>query len=427
MKIRTIITVLLLSLLAGAAVYAQDTSKQQKKKDKLEKEIEILNNQLKDNAKKSKNALNDLTVVRKKVSVRKQLVNESQKQIEELEGQIVVKQNTIDSLQHNLDTMSAYYNRLVRSAYRLRDSRLWYSYILASKNFSQASRRYGYMKGLSSNMNAQAKKMIDAKQEISREQEELGGLRNEAEIVKGQREKDLRALQKDERASASVVNQLNKDKKTYQKQLQQKQKQVEALNREIKRIIAEAVRAKKAKEAAAAAAAAKANAANNSGNTGNAGNSTSTSTATAGKTVSSELDVKLSSEFASNKGRLPWPVDGSVVDHFGQHNHPVYTSVKMPFNNGVTVAVSPGAKAKAVFEGTVEQIVVMPGYNQCVLVRHGNYFTFYCKLKSVAVKAGDKVSTGQVLGTVDTIAGETQMHFQLWKDTTPQNPESWLR
>lgn len=418
MKVRALITVLLFSLLAGTVTFAQDTSKQQQKKDKLEKEIELLNRQLKENAKKSKNALNDLSVVRKKVSVRKKLVNESQKEIEELEGQIGDKQNTIDSLQNNLSTMSDYYTRLVRQAYRLRDSRLWYTYILASESFSQASRRYGYMKGLSSNMNAQAKRMIAAREEIAREQEELGDLRAEAEKVKGQREKDLRALQKDERASASVVNSLNKDKKTYQKQLQQKQKQVEALNREIQRLIAEAVRAKKAKEAAAAAAAK---------GSKTPGTSDSGTTATGGKTVSSELDVKLSSEFAANKGRLPWPVDGSVVDHFGQHNHPVYTTVKMPFNNGVTVLVSPGTKAKAVFDGTVEQIVVMPGYNQCVLVRHGSYFTFYCKLKSVSVHAGDKVSTGQVLGTVDTIAGETQMHFQLWKDTTPQDPESWLR
>ena len=69
----------------------------------------------------------------------------------------------------------------------------------------------------------------------------------------------------------------------------------------------------------------------------------------------------------------------------------------------------------------------MPGYNQCVLIQHGNYFTFYCKLKSVKVKAGDKVKTGQVIGSIDTINGQTQLHFETWKDTKPQNPEQWLR
>ena len=74
------------------------------------------------------------------------------------------------------------------------------------------------------------------------------------------------------------------------------------------------------------------------------------------------------------------------------------------------------------------QITVLPGYHQCILVQHGNYFTLYAKMKRVDVKAGDKVSTGQVLGTVDTIAGETVFHFEIWDDRTiPQDPERWLR
>ena len=68
---------------------------------------------------------------------------------------------------------------------------------------------------------------------------------------------------------------------------------------------------------------------------------------------------------------------------------------------------------KAVFNGVVKQIVVVPGYNQCVLVQHGEYFTFYCKLGSVAVKAGDKVKTGQVLGHVAIGLDDIQVHFQL--------------
>ena len=151
------------------------------------------------------------------------------------------------------------------------------------------------------------------------------------------------------------------------------------------------------------------------------------STAKGGKTTSTAIDETLSKNFAANKGRLPWPVEGTVIESYGQHYHPVYKNVKLPFNNGVTLAVARGAQAKAVFDGTVSQVVVIPGYNQCVLVQHGSYFTFYCKLKSVTVKAGEKVKTGQVLGTVDTLSGEDQFHFQLWQERNPQNPENWLR
>jgi murein DD-endopeptidase MepM/ murein hydrolase activator NlpD len=116
-----------------------------------------------------------------------------------------------------------------------------------------------------------------------------------------------------------------------------------------------------------------------------------------------------------------------VTDTFGERNHPVYKNVKLPFNNGVTVTTAVAAPVKAVFNGEVTQVVVMPGYNKCVLVRHGSYFTFYCRLGTVNVNSGDKVKTGQVLGYVDTIGGETSLHFQLWSGRQPQNPENWLK
>ena len=140
-----------------------------------------------------------------------------------------------------------------------------------------------------------------------------------------------------------------------------------------------------------------------------------------------KADVKLSADFAGNKGKLPWPVSGTVVGRYGQHFHPVYKNVALPFNNGVNIATQAGAEVRAVFEGEVRQVVVMPGYNQCILVQHGEYYTFYCKLKDVSVKAGDKVKTGTLLGHVDTISGETQLHFQVWKGTDSMDPEKWLQ
>jgi Na+/H+ antiporter NhaC len=120
-------------------------------------------------------------------------------------------------------------------------------------------------------------------------------------------------------------------------------------------------------------------------------------------------------------------VEGAIVERFGKHRHPVYQNVELPQNNGVTLAVKRGTQARAVFNGTVSQIVVLPGYNQCVLVNHGAYYTLYSKLATVAVKPGEKVKTGQIVGTVDTIGGEDLFHFELWNGTTPQNPENWLR
>ena len=398
---RRLIPIVLGLLLLGAAASAQDTRRQESRKAQLEKEIAVINQQLKDNAKSSSRALSDLSLVRRKISARQELIAESDREIRALDDSIRTKQKEIDRLQARHDTLTLYYNRLIRSAYKNRDSRIWYMYILSSENIGQAVRRFGYLKGLSKNMSDQARQIQETAAVLEVEKERLAGMRDEARALRSQRQAAVDALRSEEGENASLVARLQKDRKKYQSDLQKKNREVEALNREIAEIIRKATAKPKS-----------------SGTTGKSGG---------GKTTSTAVDEKLSSSFASNKGRLPWPVEGTVIESYGQHYHPVYKNIKLPFNNGVTLAVPRGAQAKAVFDGTVAQVVVIPGYNQCVLVQHGSYFTFYCKLKSVTVKAGQQVKTGQVLGTVDTISGEDQFHFQLWKERSPQNPENWLR
>ena len=397
---RRFLPIVLGLLLVGAAVSAQDTRRQESRKAQLEKEIAAINRQLKDNARSSSRALTDLSLVRRKIAARQELIAESDREIRSLDDSMRVRQQEIDRLQARHDTLSLYYNRLVRGAYKNRDSRLWYMYILSSENIGQAVRRFGYLKGLSRNMSEQAKRIQETAAALELEKERLAGLKEEAKALRNQRQADVDALRGEEGESASLVARLEKDRKKYQADLRKKNREVEALNREIAEIIRKATAKPK---------------------------SGGKSTAKGGKTTSTTVDEALSNSFAANKGRLPWPVEGSVIESYGQHYHPVYKNVKMPFNNGVTLSVSRGAQAHAVFDGTVAKVVVVPGYNQCVLVQHGSYFTFYCKLKAVTVKVGDKVKTGQVLGTVDTLSGEDQFHFQLWKERSPQNPESWLK
>ncbi|MBR1490009.1 MAG: peptidoglycan DD-metalloendopeptidase family protein [Bacteroidales bacterium] len=397
---RRVLHIVLILLLFGAVASAQDTRRQESRKAALQKEIAEINRRLKENSQSSSRALTDLALVRRKISARQELIAESDREIQAFDDSVRVKQKEIDRLQARHDTLSLYYDRLVRSAYKNRDSRLWYMYILASENLGQAARRFGYLRGFSREMSAQAEKLRQTQAELEVEKERLAALKADAQSLRKQRQADVENLRSEESESATLVARLEKDRKKYQKDLAKKNREVEALNREIAAIIRRAT---------------------------SKSSSGKKSPAKGGKSTSTTVDEALSNNFASNKGRLPWPAEGTVVDSYGQHYHPVYKNVKLPFNNGVTLAVARGTQAKAVFDGTVAQIVVIPGYNQCVLVQHGSYFTFYCKLKSVAVKAGDKVKTGTVLGTVDTISGEDQLHFQLWKERTPQNPETWLK
>jgi septal ring factor EnvC (AmiA/AmiB activator) len=372
--------------------HSQDTKVQEERKARLEREIAIIDRQLADNASKSNTKLADLNLIRKKVANRKELVAQSDRQIRKYNDEIYLTQLEINKINKRIETLTEHYSKLVLSAYKNRDARVWYMYMLASDDLGQAMRRFGYFKNLSTQMKDEARKILQAREELEEEKEKLSKMKKEAEAVKAERVKELESLRKDEAKADNVVKQLKKDRKKYQSQLNSKKKEVQALNREIERIISSTMKK-------------------------------SGSTSSSRKT---EVDTKLAAEFVKNKGKLPWPADGAVVGRFGSHRHPVYDIV-MPPNNGFDLAVSKGEEAKAVFDGVVRQVMVLPGYNQCVMIDHGDYFTLYCKLRNVTVKADDKVKTGDVLGTVDTINGQTQLHFELWQGKTPHNPENWLK
>lgn len=390
------ILVVIASLAWHIPAYSQNTRTQEARRARLQKEIAILDEQIRANSAKSANAMSRLTLISGKIESRKQLIAESDRVISEYSDSIRKKGLEIKAIQARLDTLSDHYGRLVRGAYVNRSPKIWYMYILASDNIGQAFRRYGYLRDLSKQMNVQASKIKDAQAELERESARLLSMKKSAESVKAQRVAEMDKLKAEESDSQRLVSQLKRNKKKYQQDISRKQREVDALNREIERIIRDAT----------------------DGKPGKGGSQTVTR---------KPIDYTLAKKFEANKGKLPWPADGPVVDHFGQRFHPVYTNLKLPFNNGVTVALPAGTEIKAVFDGVVKQIVVIPGYNKCVLVQHGNYFSFYCKLGTVSVKAGDKVKTGQVVGTVDTIGGETLLHFQIWSGRTPQNPETWLR
>ena len=390
---------LFLLLAVSVRASAQDTSLQESKRAALEKEIAQLEQQIAENVSRSSSALNDLTLIRRQVEARKALLAESEREIGRISDSIGVTSANIASLQARIDTLTLYFERLVRSAYRNRDARVWYVYILSSRNFGQATRRYSYLKNLSETMNGEAAEVKRMRAGLELELSRLDSLKTEATQLRDERAAELARLRAEEERSDNLVSQLNRYRTRYQRQLATKRRQVEDLNREIARIIAEYMAAQEAKEKEAE-------------KTGR---------------PAAAVDYKLAAEFESNKGRLPWPADGPVLEKFGRHNHPVYTNIVMPFNNGISIGLAKGSAVKAVFDGEVRNVIAMPGYNMCVLVQHGNFFSFYCKLGQVSVKAGDKVSTGKVIGIVDTIDGQTQLHFQIWKEKSPQNPEIWLR
>jgi len=368
------------------------TGEQEKRKARLEREIAILDRQIRENDSKSANVLTQLSLVQNKVRTRKALVMESDARISAISREIGKKQKEIDKEQARLDTMTVYYERLIRSAYKNRDARKWYMYILSSENISQGVRRYAFFRNLSSRMNEQAGEICRTRDSLNTEKSRLVHMRNEEQVLRAQRQMDLNKISLEEKQAKALSFKLKKEKTRYQKELGEKKNQAAALEREIRKAIGGAMGSDSSKKS------------------------------------KKPIDYTLAKDFVANKGKLPWPVQGSVTARFGKQYHPVFKSLKLPDNNGITIAVAADSQIKAVFDGVVAQITILPGYHQCILVQHGNHFTLYSKIKSINVKPGEKIKTGQTIGTVDTINGETSFHFEIWDDKTlPQDPETWLR
>ena len=385
------IIILCIAALIAIPSWSQDVKKQQERKKLLEDEIAMIDEQLSSTSKKRKESLNTLILTRQKLEARKKLIDQLDDDIAGYDRSISSTNAMIGRLNDRLDTLRKYHADLVLGAYKTRDNKVWFMYILSSKDLNQGLRRWSYLKNISASVRQQARAIKSTELDLQLENAKLEDLKAKSMEARSKREDERDALSAEERRTNTLVVQLSRQEKSMKRDIEKKRKEVERLNDEIERILAEAVKQQKSGEGTA-------------------------------------VDYALSAKFGDNRGKLPWPVSGVVIQKFGQNYHPVFKNLKMPYNNGINISASAGSNANAVFDGVVKQILVMPGYDQCVLVQHGEYFTFYCKLKRVYVKSGDKISTGDRIGEISLNEdGNAELHFQLWKGTTKQNPENWLR
>lgn len=373
-------------------MFAQSISEQTKMREAIEREIALLDKQLITNKTQQKTSTKKLSLIQQKITNRKKLLSQIELDISYIDRQSRQKEAEIEQLNLELEKLKERYSHLVYSSFKNRDKTVWVLYILASKNIEQGYRRWSYLRNYSGALKISAASIREKSEGLQKEMATLAVMKEESLSMKNQREQEYRSLAMEEKEAKVIITQLSRKEREFRQQVANKRREVERLNREIERILAQATKEKSnagAKEIAAARV--------------------------------------LSNKFENNKGKLPWPVkEGVVIEAFGQHNHPVFKHIQLPFNNGVNISTSLNAEVLAVFDGVVKQILVMPGYNQCVLVQHGNYYTFYTKIEKVRVSTGDQVTTGEVIGILTPSEGNSILHFQLWHGTDKQNPEHWI-
>lgn len=408
-------------------VQAQKTSAQLKKdKQKIEKEIANTQSLLKKTEKNQKASLQQIAVLRQQISNREKMITALNSEIFQMEEQQELNQQQIQQLQRKLEYMKADYAQVVYMAYRNRRLMDKVTFILASDNFSQMYRRIRFYAIFSKNVRSQAQKIAQTKAELQQKNEEVIALKNEKLTVLSGKETEIKNLENDRRKKSQNAEQLKKKSQQLSNDLkaqQRKRKDIDAaIQKAIQREIAEA-NAKRAKAASTKGSSSK------GGSSSSASSSTSSSSSSSKPSATIMLtpeEKNLNTSFVNNKGLLPWPVaKGAKVSDFGSYPHPDVPSVMIE-NRGIDILTEAGTPVRAVFQGEVITVMEIMG-TKVVIIRHGEYLSVYQNLTGISVKKGDKVSTKQTIGTVAKNSSNTyELHFEICKNETPLNPNSWL-
>ena len=389
--------ILMLIPVLGLAQDKKATLEAQKKR--LQQEIVQINALLKSSAKKRANVLTEVETVQLKMDRQDALIRLTNRQINRLNQEITLNLRNIEQLRTELTQLKKDYAEMIVAARKNQSTQNRLMFLLSSESFWQAYKRMAYMKQYAAYRKQQGEQIATKTKTLQQFTNDLVAQRKDKERLIRENRDAQKALDTVRARQNSLVQQLKRKEKSYAAQIKKKQKQQAAIDKEINRLIREAIAASNKKAG----------------------------TKTTSFVLTPEAKA-LAANFAANKGRLPWPVEkGIVIQKFGTQRHPVVRTTTIK-SNGVTLSVPSGAEARSVFEGKVLNIVQFKGSNPIVLVQHGNYITSYKNLSKVYVKKGDKLRAKQAIGQIFTNkdTGKTALQFSLFQNTTPQNPALWL-
>ena len=396
--------ILIFIALGFGQLKAQQISKQQKELEaqriRLKKEIKQINTILFKNSKTRKNALTEVEDLQVKLNVRSELIKVTNQQANLLTSKIRINEKNISVQRKELEDLKSEYANLIRKSYESKSLQNRLMFLFSSENFLQAYKRLRYLKQYvryrrkqGKAISKKTKLLQQLNQMLSNEKADKILLIEENRIVQ-------KEIEKEKKEQNTLIKNLERKQKKLASQISKKEKQQRAIDREINRLIREAIAASNSR----------------AGKKGK-------------KTFQLTPEAKLLADnFISNKGRLPWPLEkGIVVQGFGRQRHPVVKTTIIQ-SNGVVIATEPLAQVRAVFEGEVMSVIVIKGSNPSVLIRHGNFITLYTNLAKIYVKKGEKVNAKQAIGEVFTNqqTGKTQLQFGIFNNVKALNPKDWV-
>jgi septal ring factor EnvC (AmiA/AmiB activator) len=396
------------------SVNAQSVQELERQRKLTLQRLETTSKILTETKNSQKNSLTKLNIIKKSIDQRKSLINNISKEINALDLEMQKLNNQKLQLTNKLNALKIDYAKLVQEAHINKSTYSKMMFILSAESFDQSYRRLRYLQEYTNYRKEQVREIEKTKAEIEEKNEKIAQNKTvKVEIVK-QKETEAKVLSKDENKQKGVLSSLQKKEKKLRADLKVQQRRANELNNKIAYLIAEEIRKAEAKRAAEQA---KKDAADGKSTADKDSRTTAQekTTSTSVSTLTKEEKL-ISGGFQNNKGRLPWPTShGFISGHFGVQNHPVLAYVTTN-NKGIYIQTPTNGTARAVFEGVVTQRFSIPGSNNAVIIKHGNYRTVYANLTQIYVNVGDKVTAKQSLGKIytdDDDDNKTELYFQI--------------
>ena len=457
---------LLIALFISFESYAQvdkKTQLEQQKNDNLIK-IKELNSIISKTSKKKKVSIGKLNVLKEQIVVQKKQINILNENQNLLASEAKILTQESDKLAVKLERLKKAYAKMLYEAEKVSTVNNKLSFLLLSSDLGEFVRRFDFLKQYTTNRKGQAKKIFETRQDLMTKKQQVIFKKNEEKKVLVVKEKEKVKLEVMKTKEAKVVTVLTQQEKKLKIELERKKLAIRKLDNLIAGIVQREIQKSMERERRLRMAAqAKKFEVNKpelpkpkleeglvkkyekpADKVEEVSKPESKKEIAKEKPVAKEVvtepvlekntyymnadEAKLAVSFAALRGRMPFPVpSGFISDHFGVHKHPILKGV-MINNNGIDIQTSAGSAVHTVYDGIVQSVVNIPGINTVVAIQHGDYFTVYSKLDNVSVSTGQRVRTGQRIGTVASDEdGTAEINFQVWKNTVRQNPESWLK
>ena len=389
--------------------------KLEERKAQIQKEIRENEKLLQSVKKKEKSAVNVVIIQSTKIKLKEKLINTTEKQTKLLSNDMYINQVQINKLKKELAELKEDYAEMIVKSYKSRSAESRAMFLLSSENFLQAYKRAQYMKQYTSYRKMQGEEIKTKSNKLTDFNQKLNVQKIAKQKLIAENEKERLSLEKEKKEQLKLVSVIKKDKNKISQEIRKRQQEYKKIDRQINKLIREAIAAANRK---AALEKAKANP-----------NAPVSKAAVSSSKIELTPEAKIVADnFRANRGRLPYPVEkGYVSLGYGNQTHPLFNTITV-HNSGVEITTDKGASARAVFGGEVTSVIVLSPVNKAVMIQHGDYFTVYQNLSSVNVSKGDKVSIKQSLGKVRTNGetGKTIIKFLILQNTTYNNPEGWL-